>query len=392
MPRLSRSVPRYRKHRPSGQAIVTLSGRDHYLGPHGTRVSRHAYDRLVGEWLENGRNPLGVDADTLTVVELLSRYWQYAKGYYLKNGKCTGQLPKIKSAAKVLKERYGRTPAAEFGPLALKACRQKWVDEGLSRTYVNEHVARVVRIFRWAAAEQLVPASVPQALAMVPGLRRGRTDARETAPVMPVDDAVVETTLALLPDVVADMVRLQRLTAMRPAEVCLLRPCDLDRDSEVWTYRPESHKTEHHGRERVVLIGPRGQEILLRYLARDSKAYCFRPCDSESKRRAAAHAVRKTPASYGNGPGTNRKRRPKRSPGERYEVASYRRAIHRACDKAQVERWAPNRLRHTAATEIRAKHGLEAAQIVLGHAGADVTQVYAERDLAKGVEVARKIG
>jgi hypothetical protein len=36
--------------------------------------------------------------------------------------------------------------------------------------------------------------------------------------------------------------------------------------------------------------------------------------------------------------------------------------------------------------------GLEATQVVLGHAKADVTQVYAERDLAKGVEVARKIG
>jgi integrase len=49
-------------------------------------------------------------------------------------------------------------------------------------------------------------------------------------------------------------------------------------------------------------------------------------------------------------------------------------------------------LRHTAATEIQSKFGLEAAQVVLGHSTADVTQIYAERDLAKAMEVAQQIG
>jgi integrase len=49
-------------------------------------------------------------------------------------------------------------------------------------------------------------------------------------------------------------------------------------------------------------------------------------------------------------------------------------------------------LRHTAATLIRARFGLEAAQAVLGHARADVTQVYAERDLARAHAVAAAIG
>ena len=68
------------------------------------------------------------------------------------------------------------------------------------------------------------------------------------------------------------------------------------------------------------------------------------------------------------------------------------RAIHRACDKAGIDRWGPNRLRHAAATEVRKEFGLEGAQIILGHASADVSQVYAERDIAKGLEIARKIG
>ena len=85
------------------------------------------------------------------------------------------------------------------------------------------------------------------------------------------------------------------------------------------------------------------------------------------------------------------------------ELNTYRRAIHRAVDLANRKRkeegvddllpkWSPNRLRHSAATEIRRRFGLEAAQVTLGHAQADVTQVYAERDLKLAVEVMRKIG
>jgi integrase len=75
-----------------------------------------------------------------------------------------------------------------------------------------------------------------------------------------------------------------------------------------------------------------------------------------------------------------------------YDRVTYARAVSRACDKAKVEKWSPNQLRHTAATEIRSKFGLEGAQIVLGHASADVTQVYAERDEKLGTRIAREIG
>ena len=391
MPKLVHTLPKYRKHRASGQAIVTLSGVDHYLGPHGTKASKRQYDRLIAEWLENSRT-LRVESDSITVVEVCARYWKFAKEYYRKDGRCTRVAPAIKLALKYVKTWYGKEPASQFGPLALKAIRQRMVDDGLSRRYINDHVARIVRMFKWAVGEQLVAPEVHQALAVVPGLLRGRTEARETSPVLPVEDVTIEATLPYLPPVVADMVRFQRYTGCRPAEVCILRPCDLDRSSNVWTYRPESHKTEHHGRERVIFVGPKAQEILLRYLARDARAYCFRPCDSEEKRRAALHESRETPLSCGNRPGTNRRRKPKKQPGDRYTTDSYRRAITRACEKHGIEKWSPNRLRHTAATEIRKSFGLEAAQVILGHSAADVTQVYAERDHAKGIEVAKLIG
>ncbi len=417
MPRLIQSVPKYRKHRASGQAVVTVNGRDHYLGPHGTKISKLEYDRLVGEWLASGRSAsYGAQAHDLTVVELAADYLRYAKGYYGEG--VTSELHRIIAAMKLLRALYGRTAADNFGPLELKALRQRFIGEGWSRGYVNANVRRVVRMFRWAVAEGRIPPAVPQALAMVPGLRRGKSDARETDPILPVDDGTVETTLPFMPTVVADMVRLQRLTGARPAEVCILRPCDLDRTGEVWIFRPEDHKTAHHGHARTILIGPKAQAVLLRYLARDSESYCFRPVDSMAKHLAAKREARTTPLSCGNRPGTNRRKKPRKQPGECYTTCSYRRAIHNACDKAsphpglgdvrhamltaeqklelkawqKSHRWAPNQLRHAAATEVRREFGLEAAQIVLGHSNANVTQVYAERDLAKGLEVAKRIG
>ena len=213
-------------------------------------------------------------------------------------------------------------------------------------------------------------------------------------------DDVVDATLPHLSEVVADMIRFQRLTGCRPGEVCILRPCDVDTSGDVWIYRPESHKTEHHGRERVICIGPKGQDVLRPYLLREKESYCFVPAESERKRLALLHERRRTPLSCGNRPGTNRKRHPKKKPGLRYDTGSYRRAIHRAVDLANrnrngdgpLPRWSPNRLRHSAATEIRRQFGLEAAQVTLGHATADVSQIYAERDLSLAVKIMRKIG
>ena len=418
MPKLSNSLPKYRKHRATGQAIVTLDGRDFYLGPYGTKASKLEYDRLIGEWLANGRTLKTGDSLDLTISELLIRYWDHAKVYYRKNNAITSEVAAIKSALRPLRELYSKQLARDFGPLALEAVRQRMIDQGWSRTGINKAVSRIRRLFKWAVSKELIPASVIQALSTVDGLRKNRTEASESEPTLPIEDAIVQITLGYMPETVADMVIVQRLTGMRPGEVCMMRPKDIDRTSEVWLYRPHSHKTEHHERQRTIPVGPKGQEVLLRYLARDPEMYCFRPCDSEVKRRAEVHSRRKTPISCGNRPGARRKKKAKRKAGESYCVDSYRRAIHRSCDKAfphpklgyimrasfteveQIElrewqkkhRWSPNQLRHTAATEIRREYGLEAAQVILGHSELGVTQVYAERDLAKGIEVAKKIG
>ncbi len=71
---------------------------------------------------------------------------------------------------------------------------------------------------------------------------------------------------------------------------------------------------------------------------------------------------------------------------------SYGHAVAKACKRAGVPSWSPNRLRHTAATEIRRRYGLEEAGAVLGHSKMSATEVYAERDRGLAVKVAAEVG
>src|SRR5262249_24563925 len=61
-----------------------------------------------------------------------------------------------------------------------------------------------------------------------------------------------------------------------------------------------------------------------------------------------------------------------------YDVANYRRAIRRACQRLGLLAWVPGQLRHAAASEFRRRHGLDAAQALLGHREQGIAQVYAE--------------
>jgi integrase len=403
-------IPKYRRHKASGQAVVTLNGDDFYLGPHGSKVSHLEYDRVVGEWIQNGRRPSRGNASDLAVVEIINAYRKFADGYYVKNGQRTREAEIITHTLKrFVQPLYGRVLAVDFGPCALKNVREKMLEAGHSRSVINKNVDRIRRMFRWAASEEMIPVTVFQALSTLPGLRKGRTTAREPKPVLPVAESLVEATLPHLPKIVADMVRFERLTGCRPGEVCQLRPGDIDRTREVWAYRPGSHKTEHHDRERVIFVGPKAQAVILPYLLRDAAAYCFSPAESMQGMRDARRTARRTPLHYGNRPGTNRKVRPQRTPKVQYTKDSYARAIRRGVDKAnktiledakefQIDNpvllayWAPNRLRHTRATEVRRTYGLEAAQVILGHAKADVTQVYAERDMALAAKIMGEVG
>jgi integrase len=181
------------------------------------------------------------------------------------------------------------------------------------------------------------------------------------------------------------MVQVQRLTGMRPGEVCRLHPDHLDTSGPVWWYSPRHHKTAWRGKTRVIGIGPLGQAVLREFIDGCGDGWVFSPRRSMDEVRAARRA------KTGNAPGAA-KRKPNRKPGERYTTGAYRVAVLRAARRAGVAPWTPNQLRHAHATEVRKRMGLEAARAALGHASITTTEVYAERDKDIAGKVAREVG
>lgn len=428
-------TPSLRLHKPSGQAVVTFDGRDFYLGRYNSPESQAEYDRLLAEWLAHGRRlpaPCAAGSD-LTVNEMMEAYLAHADAYYRKNGKPTKEPTDIRYAIRPARKLYGTTLARDFGPLALKTVRRAFIESGLCLNEVNKRIGKVKRAFKWAVSEELVPPSVYHGLQAVAGLRRGRAEVRESAPVRPVADTLVNPIRPYVARQVWAMIELQRLTGMRPGEVCSMRTIDIDTTGPVWAYTPESHKTEHHGKRRVIYLGPEAQRVLREWLRVELTSPLFQPQEAVNERRQQQRRDRKTPVQPSQ---RNRaKRQPEKRAGLAYTVKSYCRAIAYGCtrafphpeevdveakrqtadaaerrklatdlanwrkaNKAELTAWRrehrfhANRLRHSAATRLRKEFGLDVARAVLGHSSPVVTEVYAEMDMAKAAEAMERVG
>lgn len=441
MGRKKKLEPRYLEHKQSGRGrAVYYDSRGGYHdvllpGPFNSPESTAAYGRLL---IDLAVQPKGAaipaaERESLPLVEVLDAFHQYAERRYRgPDGRPTSKLTEYRLAIRKCRELFGDLPAREFSPLRLKAAQQAWVADGLSRPECNRRVGMVKRIVKWAVAEELVPATVVTALSTVAGLERGQTAAKDPEPIGPVDDATVDATLPFLNRQVRGLIQFMRLTGCRPGEACMLRRCDIDTSREVWLYRPPHHKTAWRGKARTIAIGPKAQAVLQPFIGADPTACFFSPARATEEMHAARNAGRTTPL-YPSHKKHNARRRaklPKRRPAERYTAHAVAVAVARACDRAfpvpeelaprevggklesqrawwarltpgekqrvrewrESHRWHPNQLRHTFATNVRRLHGLEAAQVLLGHSRADITQIYAERDEAAAVRVAAQVG
>jgi integrase len=395
MPR-SNCPPKYRLHKARNCAVVTIDGKNHYLGPYHSPESFEKYNRLVAGWSVNGQltRPVGdqPNPSILSINGLTLRYLDFASGYYLKHGKPTGEVDNIRCAVRVLKKLFGSTPAAGFGPKDLELVRQAMIEAQLGRKTINGRVGRLKRMFRWGTKEGLVPPGSYHALLAVEGLKRHRTAAKETGPVTTVSEKHVLAALSHVNPVVRAMAQVQELSGMRPQDVRNLRTCDVDLSGDVWVYTPWTHKTEHHGHVRRIAIGPKAQAILKPFLRPDDpKSYVFSPRAAVMAVRAERRRLRKTPITPSER-NRCRKSHRKRTFCVQYLKDAYALAIARACFKAGVPTWSPNRLRHNCATKIRTLYGLDVAAAVLGHRLGTVTEIYAEADFRKAIEVMREIG
>lgn len=412
--------PSYLFHKPSGQARVRIEGKDHYLGAYDSTESRLRYDELIREWRLRSNDDGKFE---LTIDELALRFLDFAQSYYRdEKGAQTGEVASLRHALRPLIRRFGTCKVIEFGPKKLKLLREDLIAANHCRTNINRMVDRIKRVFKWGVSEEIVLPAVYQALSSITGLKRGRSKAIESKPRIPVDLAVVEATLPHLPEIVADMVRLQLLTGARPGEICQLKPKDITFGSdEIWEYRLENHKTAHRGRDRIIHFGPKAQAILQPYLVRDSESYCFSPIESERRRHSKQRVERKTPMTPSQRARASKINR-RRPPSDHYTTESYRRAIKRACEKGfgmprelqrpsefadgakesllrnQAEEWrakycwTPYQLRHTRATELRAKFGQDGARVVLGHSETSTTEIYTHSDFSKAKEIMRAVG
>ncbi len=308
-----------------------------------------------------------------TVGALCDLYEAHAANYY---GERSLEPQRVKQSLKPLRELFAGKPAADLGPLDLKAAREKMIDAALTRVTINQRVGVIKRMFKWAVAEELLPPSVFHGLQALAGLRQGRTRAKEGRTVGPVDERWVRLSMKAMCPTLAAMVELQLLTGMRSEELCILRPVDLDASGRIWLYRPATHKTAHHGHERVVAIGPKAQKVLKPFLRRPVNSYCFSPAEAQHERFGGAQGY----------------------VGERYNSHTYRRAVSYAIERAQrdvdedISDWTPHQLRHAAATAIRRELGLDAARAALGQKSLAIADTYAELDAGLAAEAARRLG
>jgi integrase len=392
-------IPKYGLHKPSGRAVIYLDRRPVYLGPHGSPESWERYWQLVAQFPtpESRKTPSRVEAgDPITIAFLVERYLVHAVEYY---GRESERLYTIRSAIRPLLELHASTMAAEFGPLALENVRTHRINQGriarrrkkgkpvewrpISRIYINELIQIIIRIFDWGVSRELVPETIANALVKLPRIRKGKEPkVMESKPVKPVPDEYVDAVLKVVAPEIGAMIRLQTLTAMRPDEVTAMRRSDIDTNGDIWIYTlgdrshgGVGHKTDHMDDEgdKLVCLGPKAQEIVKPFLADSTPTeFLFSPKKATERRFPNGHGGLK--------------------PRERYDDGSYCQAVKRACKRAGVPIWTPNRLRHNRATEIRTVFGLEAAQAVLDHRSIQTTQIYAERREDLKRDVAQKIG
>lgn len=368
MPRLKNRIPKMCRYG-GDKARVKIDGVSHYLGQWDSPEADAAYRAKIRQWRAAQKVQQIAVNDRVLVSELAADYTEHIQAYY---GPGHNRATSIAPIIKRFGEHFASMWTDEFRPRHLELARNIWVKRKCCRTYINRATQEIVRCFAWGVTKDKVPADVWQALQAVPSLALGRYEVREAPDVQPVPISVVDATLPSLPDVVADMVRVQLLSGCRPNEIMRLSPGQIDRTGDVWKYTPVRHKNAWRKKTRTVYFGPQAQAILLKYLVRPDSQCCF----------LTEH-------------------------GEPFARGGYRQVIRRAVQRINAQRvkdapagadvellphWVPGQLRHTAATTLRQMKNLEAARAILGHTSSTTTAIYAELNEEPAIELARKLG
>ena len=135
------NIPNYRHHKASGQAFVELGGRRFYLGKHGSKASKEAYEQRIGEYLANGRKIAPTRNKTgISCKELAVHFLEWCERYYVKGGEQTATFDHCRNAISLLVQHYGLESTDNFAPLSLVFLQEQWVEQGLKRKTINRYV------------------------------------------------------------------------------------------------------------------------------------------------------------------------------------------------------------------------------------------------------------
>ncbi|QDT55500.1 site-specific tyrosine recombinase XerC [Caulifigura coniformis] len=349
--------------------------------------TRRAVVRCFKWLVNNGHVPSSPLAGMeITVSELVDKFLEHANRHYVKRGKVTSEVNSIKMAVAPLVDLFGDLPASQFGPVRLEKVRTAMIARGWCRSAINQHCGRIRRVFKRGVRLQLIQPRVLEALKALEPLLHGRTEAVEAEPVEPVSETTVEATIPHLPPMIVDMIRVHRLTGMRPGEVCSMDWTEIDTSGAVWVYRPTSHKLEHHNRKRVIAIGPQAQAVLMKYRG-------FGPV-WPGKNGAFTTAAYRRAITRGCefAFGMPKELRP-RGKALKELTAEQREDVKRRAEAWREEHtWHPNQLRHSFATELRKSETLDVVAATLGHSRIATSELYAELNLAAATAVVAKIG
>jgi len=395
------------------RAVVRYQGKTHYLKKpdgtpckSGTREALIAYNRLCLELQSNPQytapktyiTPSG-ESD-VTLDELAAAYLTYAKAR-LRSDYSNVLTIMEKFLLPLFGDEY---PVDSFTPKCLKTVREAMIrHKRFSRGTINRYTSRIVTIFAWGVAEELVEETTHRALKTVRQLEEGHPGTWDNAPREDISFDVVNRVLAVMVPTLQAMVQIQCLHGMRSGEICNMRVGEIDRSrvhkTGLWYYTPASHKTQKKtGRKTVFPLAGHEQKLIEPYLiGKTAEEAVFSPRTAMKEHAAVRRANRttkQTPSRLARAKA--REAKPKQY-SEFYNPDSYRKAINHAIAKVnrllpeneKCPHWFPYLLRHTAITITSLENGKDAAQALAGHTSSKMTDNYDHSQLRKREALAR---
>jgi len=299
-------IPKYCRHKHSNQAYMVTGREWHYLGEYNSPKSHKKYHRLLREFCKRHSH---LKIDGMTIPAIAALFEQHSQIRH-----SGGTRDSYNRTIRTFSRLFPDLEASSVDCWHIEEFQLALVHKGLTANTINDYLARLKRIFRWAIRNQYLHKETLLYFEMLDRVDRTWAGVNNPERIKPIAIERVNQILPDLPPTIAALVKFQLFTGCRPGEARTLRLCDLDTSKDVWLYTPQQHKTSHLGKNRVVYVGPLAQQVIEAQGMGNSEAYLFHSGD----------------------------------PSSCYSTPTFARAIRRACERANLTpHWTPNQLRHT---------------------------------------------